>query len=188
MAARKPGARKVVTGRKNRYKKSEFRLQASFVDLNPDPVMKLDYSGKILYANPASKDLFTKSLIGKSIFTLFPDLRLPLLKKITANKPLRIESTLNDNIYSIVVKKDILTRSYYFFGSDITTIKEAQQSLQESEDKYRSLVEDSPLLICKLDTEGHFTYLNRQWEKTLGYTISEMVGHSFTEFKRPAGS
>lgn len=163
----------------------ELAQQASFVDQNPDPVIKTDYSGKIVYANPASVDLFGKRLLEKSIITILPDLKKSHLKKVTATKPLRIESTIKKKIFTIIVKKNIQTKSFYIFGSDITAIRETERAFEESRNDYKNLVEDSPLLICKLDTKGHFTYLNKRWEETLGYTTDEMIGHLFTEFKQP---
>ncbi|MEE9594734.1 MAG: PAS domain S-box protein, partial [Candidatus Hydrothermarchaeales archaeon] len=60
---------------------------------------------------------------------------------------------------------------------------EIEKKLRESEKKYRSLVETSQDLIWKCDAEGRFTYLNKAWEKTHGYTVEEMLGRPFTEFQ-----
>ncbi len=57
--------------------------------------------------------------------------------------------------------------------------------IQESEAKYRDLVETSQDLIWRNDREGRFTYLNPAWESTLGYSLEEMIGHEFPDFKRP---
>ena len=68
---------------------------------------------------------------------------------------------------------------------EIEERKKAQETLRESEERYRNLVETSQDLIVKCDTNGCFTYLNPAWETTLGYKTDEMLGHCFSEFKTP---
>ncbi len=65
------------------------------------------------------------------------------------------------------------------------TLEETLHALQESEEKFRSLVETSQELIWKCDPQGRFTYLNPAWEKALGYSLNEMIGKSFGFFQDP---
>lgn len=52
-------------------------------------------------------------------------------------------------------------------------------SLQESEDRFRSLVDNLPLMIWIIDTEGKITFANRYW--------SEFTGHPIDEIYSPKG-
>lgn len=54
--------------------------------------------------------------------------------------------------------------------------------LQFSERKYHDLINMSLGLIYKCNDKSEFTFLNSAWEKTLGYSIDEMLGKSFIEF------
>ena len=63
--------------------------------------------------------------------------------------------------------------------------RRTEQALWESESKYRDLAETSQDLIWRLDEKGVFIYLNPAWESTLGYSLEEMTGQTFTSFKRP---
>ncbi|MDF1550774.1 MAG: PAS domain S-box protein, partial [Bacteroidales bacterium] len=65
----------------------------------------------------------------------------------------------------------------------ISDLLKAKEKAEESENKYRNLVETAQELIWKCDNKGKFTYLNQAWEQTHGYKIEEMLGKGFDEFQ-----
>jgi PAS domain S-box-containing protein len=42
-----------------------------------------------------------------------------------------------------------------------------------------------PGLICIADTDGYFKYLNPEWEKTLGYSLEELLSRPFMDYMHP---
>ncbi len=61
-----------------------------------------------------------------------------------------------------------------------------EKSLQESEAKYRNLVETSHDLIWSVNASGIFTYVNGSATQSIyGYRQEEMLGHPFTKFLSP---
>jgi len=40
-------------------------------------------------------------------------------------------------------------------------------------------------LLCIVDTDGHFLRMNREWEKVLGYSVSELENRPFMDFVHP---
>ena len=58
---------------------------------------------------------------------------------------------------------------------------EDEISLQKSQALYRQLVENTNDLVCEVDQEGRFTYLNPQYEQVLGYTPQELLGTKVSE-------
>jgi len=67
---------------------------------------------------------------------------------------------------------------------DITERKKAEQTLKESEEKYRSLVELAPDGIVAVNAEGIVTSANRSFLRLVGYDSEEgIVGKPFTELK-----
>jgi PAS domain S-box-containing protein len=58
------------------------------------------------------------------------------------------------------------------------------QKIRESEEKFRSLSENTPDIIYTLNINGLFTYVNPAWEKLLGYRTEDVIGTPFENFVR----
>jgi PAS domain S-box-containing protein len=64
---------------------------------------------------------------------------------------------------------------------DITDRKHAEDSLHESEERFRSLVETSPDIVWEIDPRGLFVYISPMVSTILGYMPEEILGRSITE-------
>ncbi|MEI6293549.1 MAG: PAS domain S-box protein, partial [Methanomicrobiales archaeon] len=68
---------------------------------------------------------------------------------------------------------------------DITDRKRADDTLRESEVKFRTMVEASPDIIWEIDPQGNFTYISSQCHAQLGYEPGDLIGQSFFSLVRP---
>ncbi len=57
--------------------------------------------------------------------------------------------------------------------------KKADEMLQDREELYRTMIEQSNDMIWTLDKEGHFTFFNTQSEEITGYFLKDWKGKSF---------
>ncbi|MEA3546406.1 MAG: EAL domain-containing protein [Thermodesulfobacteriota bacterium] len=63
--------------------------------------------------------------------------------------------------------------------SDFFEREQAQQALQESEQKYRLLVENQSDMVVKVDMEGRFQFASPSYCRTFAKTEAELIGNTF---------
>ncbi len=67
---------------------------------------------------------------------------------------------------------------------DITKRKEAERALQDSEERYRILVESS-LTGVFIHQDGRYVFVNERFARMHGYTAEELIGRSYLELIHP---
>ncbi|AKB46898.1 sensory transduction histidine kinase [Methanosarcina sp. Kolksee] len=65
---------------------------------------------------------------------------------------------------------------------DVTEQKKAEERLQESEERYRNIVETANEGISIIDAEERITFVNKQIEDMFGYSSEELVGRPMWDF------
>ncbi|MEB3278935.1 MAG: PAS domain S-box protein [Lyngbya sp.] len=68
---------------------------------------------------------------------------------------------------------------------DVTDEIEAQKALLESEQRYQTLAETSPVGIFRTDEEGNCLYVNEKWSKITGMNASEALGEGWVKALYP---
>ncbi|MEG4301658.1 adenylate/guanylate cyclase domain-containing protein [Microcoleus sp. D3_18a_C4] len=70
----------------------------------------------------------------------------------------------------------VVTMTSLLLAATVAERAEAENSLRESEIKYRELVENASSIIMKLDADGYITFFNEFAEIFFGYTQEEILG------------
>jgi len=66
--------------------------------------------------------------------------------------------------------------------TDITERKQAVEALGQSEERYRTILEDMEDAYFEVDLGGHFTFVNNSVCRDLGYSREELIGMSYKDF------
>jgi len=91
----------------------------------------------------------------------------------------RKEGRIIDVLLSTVVLDPAdFSKGVTFTALDITERKAAEETLRESEEKFRSLAEQSPNMIF-INKKGRIVYANRKCEEIMGYTREELYSPDF---------
>lgn len=74
---------------------------------------------------------------------------------------------------------------YQTIGRNITERKNTEETLRESEERFRKIFEESPLCIAMTDKDMTLIRANQSFCKMIGYEEDELISMSFRNFTHP---
>ena len=176
---------------------SETRYRELF-ELESDAVFLIDNeTGGILEANNAATAMYGYSreeLLAKKNTDLSaePEQTKEVTRQTAADKnrivqiPIRYHRKKDGTVFPI----EITGRFFMHHGKpvhiaairDISERKQTEESLRESENRFRSIIETSQEWIWAIDTSARHTYSNPAVENILGYSASDFIGQDALNF------
>lgn len=187
----------------DRKLEEQRKFYEEILDNIPSDIAVFDNKHRYLYLNPiAIKDAaLRKWMVGKTDedYAAYRNKPLSLVEgrrkifnNVIASKKLKDwEEKLIQPDGSVkyvmrnmfpVLDKDNEVSLVIGYGLDITNIKNIQQQIEQSEKRYRDVIDNSLAIVTTHDMDGKFITLNPMVGKIYGYSDEEMIGHSLKEF------
>jgi len=180
--------------------KESETFNRGLVENLPDLIIVYGYDQRILYANPAATRLLGYSLEeleGTNIISLIFLNQQEMIDELVKD---RISTGNTKSVEFGIQTKGGTTCTVLSKGVpiqfhnhpailtilvDITDRKEIERELSKKTEEINQYFSVSLDLLCIADTQGNFIRLNPEWEKSLGYTLSDLEGHRFLDFVHP---
>jgi len=171
-------------------------LFRNYLEYAPDGVYMSDVKGTFLYGNRKCEEIIgykREEMIGKNF------LELNILSEKSLNKAVELlqanmesKPTGPDEIeliskegrlIPVEINTNVVQRSgegiVLAFVRDITERKQAEYTIRESEEKYRTILEDMDDVYFEVDIKGNITFVNPSSCKMSGYSEEELIGMPF---------
>ncbi len=183
-------------------KESEEKFR-TFVENANELVYSLTPNGTFTYVSPNWTEFLgyePDEIVGKSAETVVhPDdyprvhsffneiVRTGVKNRIEGYRVLHKNGTWQWHTQSISPVFDDKGKVFGLLGvcHDVTERKRTEEALRESEEKFRSFVENANDVVFSISPDGIFTYLSPKWAGLLGYEEGEGVGRSLYSFIHP---
>ncbi len=179
-------------------RKSEA-LYHSLVETLPQKIFRKDMESRFTFANQHFCQTIgcrLEDLAGKTDFDFFPAELTEKYRRddqavMTSGQPLdTVEEYCppgGEKIFIKTVKTPLRGPDGQIIGIqgifwDITRERQMEENLRNSEALYHSLVEVMPQCIFRKDLQGHYTYANPQYCKTLGRPVDQILGRTIYDF------
>ena len=83
--------------------------------------------------------------------------------------------------------RDSNGKTLYYEGAveDITERRNSEKALRESEQKFRTVVEEAVEIVFTVDRRGYFTYVNPSGLKSSGYSLDELKQLNYMDLVEP---
>ncbi|MHA2273716.1 MAG: response regulator [Candidatus Hodarchaeales archaeon] len=192
----------------SKLKRAEEKLSASeekyhnlLIKLQ-EGVLVEDEEGKISFVNPQTVKMLGYSsdneLLGRHWTTIVPPSELEDIKAQAAIRQHGVSSTYEANLLmkdnrNVPVKisaTPLFTSSGAFQGvlsvfTDIRDRTETEKALRESEERYRTILDNIEDGYYEVDLAGNFTFFNEGLRRIVDYSAEELMGMNNREYMEP---
>lgn len=173
-----------------RFREDSVEQRSSFPELNPNPVVEVDLTGRVYYQNPAAQKLFPDLRTAgashpwleglEEIGTIFDQ-----NKKTCHNREMPVGDLWYQQSFSFVMEG----KRIRIYGLDITERKHKEEELHKTSRRLKGVMESISDGFFAIDKDMTVTYFNAAASRLLGRKRDEVLGRKlFDAFPEARGS
>jgi PAS domain S-box-containing protein len=167
----------------SRQAQEEIARLASIPQLNPNPVLEVDYSGALTYYNDAALKVVEK-LGGPGVEAWLPP-DLPAILEMARERGEGLfyrEVSLGEAVFAQHIHFLPQFQRVRLYTMDITARQQVEEVLRRAKQEWELTFDAVPDLICILDQEHRIRRVNRAMATALGVEPGELVGQPCYEY------
>lgn len=152
------------TAEEDKLRMQNVQLMVLFADMDPEPVLRIDLTGKLIFINPAAKRDGFDMYRGKDFKLIFPNLKLDIIDLIMNNESMTFHTELKEKHYSVQFIGISNLRIAQLYLNDVTQFKLNQEALE----------------LAKLESKEFSKNLQNTIEeerKKIARELHDVVGH-----------
>jgi len=156
----------------------QMRELALFPTLDPSPNLRFDRTGAVISANPAASEIFniTSEMHVPISRLIGSGMQFEPAALIDSDGVLCCTCRIGDKWFNFVVRGISDLGFGQAYGSDITSLKAVQETLRESEQFLRQVIDSNPNLIFVKDRQCRFSLVNQAVADIYGTTVDALIG------------
>ncbi len=156
---------------------AELSRLASYPHLNPSPIDEIDSTGKVIFQNKASMNLFKDLPVLKFDHPWLEGVNKIIedFKTFDISHHLR-KVSVEGKFYNQYLHYLPETNSIRIYGTDVTALEQIKGDFSEKSLFYQKLINTIPLPIYYKDLEGHYQICNKAFEKFFNTYSSGFLG------------
>jgi PAS domain S-box-containing protein len=186
-----------ITERKQSADAVVHRL-ASIVEGSADAIFSKDLDGTVRTWNRGAERLYgytAEEIIGRSVISTIPEDRLAewsaVMQRLARGEHVEQMETerLNKDgrrvpvamTYSPLQNGDGKVHGASAIARDISEPKQVEETLRQSEQRFRRLADSAPVMIWMTGTDKSCTWVSKQWLDFVGRTLEQELGYGWAE-------
>jgi len=167
------GIARDITARKQVEK--EIEDLARFPQEDPNPVLRVEPDGLIIYANEASKPLLFdwNTDVGNYLPT---SLCKRVADTVAGKTKITVDISCGELVFLVMFSSTREGGYVNIYGRDITERKRLEEILKKDQQELKLIVDSSPVMVFYKDKKGEFIRVNKTFTEAFEVPEEELVG------------
>ena len=136
-----------------------LHIMGRIPQLNPNPVLRLNAAGELLYANSAASQL-AHELLGAGPSRVRPQLLQAAAQALRSGEVAQRELVANGQYFLLFTVPLVEDGCAMMYLTDVTAQRQAEQQIREQREFYETILAHVPAVVTVLDADQHYRYLN----------------------------